>query len=174
LGDFDSVSPQTLEHFRAKGVESVTYDAYKDSSDLELALSVLRQRGFETVIATNVLGGRIDHELAALGNLAAFAERGTRVVLAEENESCVFLSAFEGCAESALELEFSSAPAPSVISLIPWGGEAVVSIQGVEWELDHATLVPASSRGVSNVVASSRVAITVHKGTAIVVLQLGQ
>jgi thiamine pyrophosphokinase len=171
LGDFDSLDPQTLALLCAEGVESVAYDAYKDASDLELALSVARQRGFETLIATNVLGGRIDHELAALGNLAASAEQGAKVVLVEENEACAFLSALEGRGRAVLELEFSSAPAPSFISLIPWGGEAIVSIQGVEWELDHATLAPAFSRGISNVAIAPQVAVTVHEGTAIVVLE---
>jgi thiamine pyrophosphokinase len=171
LGDFDSIDPQTLVLLCADGVESMTYDTHKDSSDLELALSAVGKRGFATIIATNVLGGRSDHELAALGNLAAFAEQGATVVLVEDDESCVFLSASQGCGKGALELDVSSTPAPSFISLIPWGGEAVVSIRGVEWELDHATLAPASSRGISNVAVAKRVAVVVHEGAVIVVLE---
>jgi thiamine pyrophosphokinase len=169
LGDFDSIDPQLLASLRAEGVESVAYDAYKDSSDLELALAMLRQRGFTTLIATNVLGGRIDHELAALGNLAASVEQGAKTVLVEETESCVFLTASADRGEGVLGLEFFSAPAPALISLVPWGGEAIVSIQGVEWELDHAVLAPASSRGVSNVLRATHVDIKVHAGTVIVV-----
>jgi thiamine pyrophosphokinase len=164
-----------LAHLRSKGVEIVAYDSHKDATDLELALDMVWQRGFTAIIATNVLGGRVDHELAALGNLAAMAERGMAVCIVEDSESCVFLSARDEQdkenVRSALSLDFFSAPVPSFVSLIPWGGEATVSIAGVKWELDHATLTPSSSRGVSNVVADHQVNITVHKGTTLVVLE---
>jgi thiamine pyrophosphokinase len=179
LGDFDSIDPQTLADFRSKGVEIVTYDSHKDATDLELALDMVWQRGFTAIIATNVLGGRVDHELAALGNLAAMVERGMAVSIIEKNEFCVFLSTRskqgEGSARgtlSTLKLDFASTPAPSFISLIPWGGEATVSIKGVKWELDRATLTPSSSRGVSNVVANRQVSINVHNGTALVLLEI--
>jgi thiamine pyrophosphokinase len=205
LGDFDSIDLQTLTRLRTRGIETVTYHAHKDATDLELMLNALRQRGFTTIIATNVLGGRIDHELAALGNLALMAEQGMKVIIVEQNESCVFLSArdrqgqegvddadgvrsasdAEGVrgvgdaedadgvrsANAALKLDFASVPAPSFVSLIPWGGQAVVSIKGVEWELDHALLAPSFSRGVSNVVVAEQISLAVHEGTAMVVLE---
>jgi thiamine pyrophosphokinase len=191
LGDFDSISPATLAAFRAAGVECATYDAYKDATDIELALEELRHRGFTAVLATNVLGGRVDHELASLGSLAAAAEQGMAVTVVEERESCVFLSAaserMNGAGASAssinerpkngvapratLRLDFSRTKRPAFISLIPWGGEATVSISGVEWELDHAPLAPTSSRGVSNTPKTTQVQIKAHQGTLIAILE---
>jgi thiamine pyrophosphokinase len=179
LGDFDSIRWETLEAFRATGVELSAHDAYKDATDLELALNELCRRGYTDVVATNALGGRIDHELATLGNLAAAAEQGMAVSLIEEGESCVFLSAAGGRHTLRLSdvsgrgVTGSGSLMPvSFISLIPWGGEATVSVRGVEWELNHAVLVPASSLGVSNVPRASHVDVEVHAGTTIVVLEL--
>jgi thiamine pyrophosphokinase len=196
LGDFDSIDPWTLMYLRSKGVAIVSYDSHKDATDLELALNMVWQRGFMTAVATNVLGGRLDHELAALGNLAMMAERGMAVSIVEESECCVFLSAHgeqgEGnvcdsrgsrsacgvlasrgvlSSRNALRLDFSSTPAPSFISLISWGGAATVSIKGVKWELDQVTLASFSSRGVSNVVVGQQVDITVHEGTIVALLE---
>jgi thiamine pyrophosphokinase len=212
LGDFDSIDPQTLASLGSQGVETVTHEVHKDATDLELALDALWQRGFRTIVATNILGGRVDHELAALGNLAAMAERGATVLAVAEGGSLVFLSACDGrvgegasagvcdqqvaCAGQAeedarggqggagvstgthgrqntragLNLDFSATPAPSFVSLIPWGGEATVSISGVEWELDHAILTPSHSRGVSNVVVASQLGLAVHEGVVIATL----
>jgi thiamine pyrophosphokinase len=169
LGDFDSIQHETLAACRAAGVELAAYDAHKDATDLEIALEELRRRQFSSVVATNVLGGRIDHELASLGCLAAAAERGAAIAIIEERQSGVFLNT-EGVRDS-LQLEFSQvALAPSCISLIPWGGKATVSISGVKWELDHAELAPSSSLGVSNVPVGKRVCVKTHAGTVLAVL----
>jgi thiamine pyrophosphokinase len=170
LGDFDSIGHETLACCRDAKVELVTHKSYKDETDLELALVELRRRGFRTVLATNALGGRVDHELAALGSLAAAADEGMTVAVVEAGEVCVFLSAAGG--HAALRLDVSGKRRPAYISLIPWGGEANASISGVEWELDHATLAPCSSRTISNVPTANQVTVEVHAGTLIVVLEL--
>jgi thiamine pyrophosphokinase len=171
LGDFDSIAADTLAGYRAAGVELSPHDAYKDATDIELALAELWRRGFAALLATNVLGGRIDHELASLGSLVAAAERGADVAVIEEGETCVFLSANGG--RASLRLDFSDSVRPAFISLIPWGGATTVSINGVEWPLDHAVLASTSSRGVSNVLRDDCLAVEVHVGTAVVVFEFG-
>jgi thiamine pyrophosphokinase len=191
LGDFDSIDPQTQAYYEASAIETVAFDPHKDATDIELALEVVRRRGYSTVLATCALGGRVDHELATLGALAALSEQGMRICVVEDAESCAFLSAddvrggaVDGRRGSAgdgasdrgapcgLELVGLAATTPSFISLIPWGGDATVTIRGVEWELDHETLELSSSRGVSNVPIGDRVGIEVHNGTVLVVLQV--
>jgi thiamine pyrophosphokinase len=197
IGDFDSLGGDTLMALEAAGAEVMGFDAYKDVTDFELALRELRSRGFAAVVATKVLGGRIDHGLAALACLAAAAEEGTRVVIAEEDECCVLLSAGDSAVGEGghaatpscharrgrrprrpvslpcprLHLDFAAAPPPRFISLIPWGGDTTVSVSGVEWELEHAHLPLNGSRGVSNVVVGEDVRIEAHQGTALVVLE---
>ncbi|MCL1846728.1 MAG: thiamine diphosphokinase [Coriobacteriia bacterium] len=169
LGDFDSIDPTTLERFQNGGVELQSYDPHKDATDIELALTAALELGYTSLIATRVLGGRIDHTLAALGCLARVAEQGAAVIIRESAETCVFLSA--SSLHTSLRIEAATEPRPAFVSLIPWAGEATVSITGVKWELDHATLTPASSLGVSNVPTGPHVDIEVHAGTVIVVLE---
>jgi thiamine pyrophosphokinase len=169
LGDFDSISQDTLSTYRAAEVEVMAYDAHKDATDTELAFAELRRRGLSTVIVTNALKGRLDHELASLGVCADAASRGIRVVVIEDDESCVFLSADNLRDHETSRLDLVLNDVPTFISLVPWACVATVSISGVEWELDHALLKPSSSLGISNVAVTERIGIEVHEGTVIVV-----
>jgi NADH dehydrogenase len=57
----------------------------------------------------------------------------------------------------------------ATVSLIPWGGIALVSATGVRWPLDHAEVGPESTLGVSNVISSADGAtFSAHQGMALV------
>jgi len=105
LGDFDSINKDTLTSLENKGVSVQKYDAYKNATDVELGIEELYLRGYQRVIATNVLGGRSDH---ALGSLAALAEaafhRGMELVAIDEKEACIFVAG--GTQDKTFELEF--------------------------------------------------------------------
>jgi thiamine pyrophosphokinase len=168
LGDFDSIDQAVLARYLSQKVETETHDAYKDATDTELALIALNARGYTSVIAANVLGGRIDHELATLGCFAAEAATGKTVIIAEDDEICVFMAANN--ATKNLTFDFSTV-VPTYISLVPWGSTAKVSIKGVEWELEHATLTPSSSLGISNESRKPQTHITVHDGIVMAIFQ---
>lgn len=110
LGDMDSIDPSVLAHYKAEGVEVRCFDAYKDATDVELALEELIQRGYTHIIATNVLGGRSDHALGSLAALAKAAQEGAAVMIHDQNELCFFLSAHKE--EQVLELDFSRSSIP--------------------------------------------------------------
>jgi thiamine pyrophosphokinase len=215
LGDFDSIDSELLAGFRDSGVALQAYDRHKDATDIELALLAAQGRGCQAIIAVNVLGGRLDHELASLGALAAAATKGIRVMVLRPTEASLFLAApaiadvpaaagqpREAAANAAapaagqpreaaanadaptagqpreaaarhsrLVLDFSDIAIPSYLSLIPWGGDAVVSIAGVEWELQQKRLTPYDTLGVSNQPRSKQVEISIFEGTAIVIVQ---
>ncbi|MCL2529093.1 MAG: thiamine diphosphokinase [Coriobacteriia bacterium] len=171
LGDFDSITADSLARLEASGVPVAKHDAYKNATDVELGIEELYARGYRRFIATNVLGGRTDH---ALGSLAALAEaahnRGMEVSLRDEREACYFVSGTT--TDRALELEFPPDALPSHVSLISWGGPSVVTLKGTEWELERFTLSPYSARGISNELRSPHLHLEVHKGSATMLLLL--
>ena len=157
-GDFDSVSPAGLAAAEAAGARVVRHPAEKDATDLELALDEAaraRSRGGSLVVG--VAGGRLDHLLAgcSLARLGAAtrtssstrsrARRSSHVVRGERE--------LEGDARRArLAARRSTAPpraSSPKASLIRSRGE---------------TLVPGSSRGVSNVFAATRARVRVERG----------
>jgi len=81
VGDFDSASAETLEHF-AK-VPRIR-DEDQERTDAEKALAwVLRQGAFDTVTLMGATTGRLDHVLGHLSLLRRFYGR-TRVVLEDD------------------------------------------------------------------------------------------
>ncbi|MCL1891093.1 MAG: thiamine diphosphokinase [Coriobacteriia bacterium] len=150
MGDFDSISEQALAAYRASDCEIISVNPHKDETDLELALNFIASHftlSTLPLVVTNVLGGRIDHELAALGALSAAAHLKPLVI--DSAATVVFLN------EQNPELKFSDLDvlpdADTLVSVLALGGEAVVSEVGLTWELDHARLRPLDPRGVSNV-----------------------
>ena len=203
LGDFDSISQETLQLFQSQGVELEVYNSYKDATDIDLALTRLHELGHNTIVATNVLGGRIDHTLASLGCFARAAQQKATVAIVEANETCLFLSAGthndllcdlcdkgtecdkgtvrfchiaqqphdeQKCHTECDKNVPSPCHTPTYISLIPWGGEAIVSISGVEWELNRKKLTPQDTLGVSNIPKANQIHIEVHEGTVLFIL----
>jgi thiamine pyrophosphokinase len=56
-----------------------------------------------------------------------------------------------------------------IISLIPLGGNAVVTTTGLQWELNSDTLQSFASRGVSNIAMGESITISVTDGSLAVV-----
>jgi thiamine pyrophosphokinase len=174
VGDLDSINASILATIQSSKCQFVTVPAHKDFTDFDLALEEFAksQNSAEPsrLIITNLLGGRLDHELGALGSLARF--RGSCLAGSQQNVPIVedTCQATILIGEASLALN-TMASVGSTVSIIPLFSEAVVSASGLEWELDHATLPALSSQGVSNVVNSKTAQITIHQGVALVQAQ---
>lgn len=65
VGDFDSVSPETLDFFsRYGGIQWERHRPEKNESDTELAFTIAREAGVTDLILLGVTGTRLDHVLA--------------------------------------------------------------------------------------------------------------
>jgi thiamine pyrophosphokinase len=160
VGDLDSSDSETVERLVALGVPVHRFPAEKDSTDLELAIREARAQGADEIVVTAATSGRLDHTLAALAALASAADLRPRIV---EPDLSAWLLARAGRRELTLR------GAGATVSLIPWGGIALVSAHGVRWPLDHAEIGPESTLGVSNVVVSRDGAtFSLHQGVALV------
>lgn len=159
VGDFDSLAASALARLREHGTEAVEFPAEKDASDLELAVAEARRRGATSIVVTGASSGRLDHTLAGLGVVAAARDLAPRVV---EPDIEVWVLSPEGRASLRLRGEGAT------ISVLAFSAETVVSVEGVVWELDSATLTPESSLGLSNRIGSAGLArIVVSEGVAL-------
>lgn len=61
IGDFDSVNNEEYQLIQQTVPVVQKYDEEKDFSDLELAIRKAIELGYEHIIVTGALGGRIDH-----------------------------------------------------------------------------------------------------------------
>jgi thiamine pyrophosphokinase len=161
VGDLDSLEPADEKRLRALEVSFEVVPAEKDDSDLDLAIDAARRLGATSVVAVGVLGGRVDHELAALGTLARAADLAPRLIT---SEASAFVLSPQG--RSAFQIE-----GPAVFSLMSLLGTAEVSCAGSRWTLTKARLEPISSLGLSNRVPDGSVAeIAVFEGVVLLYL----
>ena len=155
VGDADTVSDAGRALVdAATDFEVERHDPYKDYTDLALALDSVRE-----LYATCVTGGRPDMALSVLGLLAGYAD--APVWIREDESTARIIHAGE-----FWTIQGAEGKTFSIIALAP---NTEVSEQGLEWELDHATLGLLADTGISNIVRGTAV-ITVHQGTAIAYL----
>lgn len=160
VGDLDSADSETVNELLARGVPVQRFPAEKDATDLELAIGEARRRGARQIVVTAATAGRLDHTLAALAVLAGATDLQPEI--AEPD-----LSGWVLGRSGRSDLKLTGAGA--TVSVIPWGGIALVSARGVRWPLDHAELGPETALGVSNVISASGAAVfTAHQGTVLV------
>ena len=155
-GDFDSIDRRKAET-RFPQSEYV-HSLCQETSDLEKCITLAISREIVEVRVVGSLGGRLDHALGVLSVLELYHTR-VSISLSDGMMQCIVLSGGEPkYASHVLE-----ASAGDTISLVPRGDGAIVSLQGVEWQLEKERLV-AGSRGISNKALGGAVSVQVYDG----------
>lgn len=160
IGDFDSVSERGLAALERSGARLERHRPDKDATDLELGLDFAVALGPRRLLVIGSADGRADH---ALGQL---------LLLARDAYRDVEIDAWFGRAvihviwrERLLRGEVGE-----LVSLFALGGAAVgVVSEGLVYPLCGEVLVPGSSRGVSNVFATSQARVTLERGVLLAV-----
>lgn len=154
IGDFDSASPEAIA--AARNTERHPVD--KDATDLELALRAALPRKPRRILVLGGIEGRLDHLLgellvlgaeelagvevdAVLGDARVHVIRGERVLTGEEGE--------------LISLFALNAPAMGIVT------------EGLAYPLRGETLVPGSSRGLSNVFTAPEARISLDSGVVL-------
>ena len=116
------------------------------------------EEGFRVIRIAGALGGRFDQ---ALGNLFLLskAEFSALDLRLEDGGEEVFLIRGEG--------QILGRPGDTV-SLLPLGGDAYgVTTQDLRYPLNHETLFPDQSRGISNEMLCNQARVTLEAGVLI-------
>lgn len=160
VGDLDSVDPVDLEAFEGAGGEVRRHPKDKDATDLELAITDAIVAGAGRIVVVGGDRGRLDHLLA------------NAVLLASPRHAAVEMDAIFGATRLHVVRglrELVGVPG-ELISLFALGGPAHgVSAHGLRWPLDHATLEPGSSLGVSNRFLADRAVVEVADGVVLAI-----
>ncbi len=153
LGDFDSLGEPVPEN-----VKVLQFPAEKDETDLQIAIRHAVDAGFKKIYGIGTQGGRTDHFLANIGLLQRARLWGCEMIL----EDC----------DSRIRLLHGSLTLPRrknfYLSVIPFPGDAVVSLSGVKYPLSAATLTVGDTLGISNEIISETATVCVHTGAALI------
>lgn len=160
IGDFDSADPAHIERAAAAGARVDRHPADKDMTDLELALHTAAGLGAHSVTVLGAGGGRLDHLLANLLLVThdEFADLAIDAVAGD-----AFVTVVRGT-------RTLHGPPGGIVTLLPIGGPARgVTTTGLQWALTDDELVPASTRGVSNVIVTAPATVAIATGVVLAV-----
>ena len=161
VGDFDSATSTDLERY--PNVPRQTYPVRKDLLDLELALDEATARGATDLVIVGALGGRLDQTLAALFIAARYRE-DYRVMLHSG-----YSAAYPLRTGNVLELNVQAGLTFSVLSLSP---VSRLSLVGSSYPLTQTELPFGVGLGVSNETTVAPLTVTLHEGSALLLLSL--
>lgn len=158
VGDCDSADSRAVEAFRLRSdVRLEQYPPQKDWTDTELAVRraiALSPDGIDLVGAT---GSRLDHVLGNLQLLALGLEAGIPVCLLDAHNRVRLVDRPVTIARSEQYGDF--------VSLLPHGGAVCgVTLRGMKYPLDQATLTPDISLGISNEIVDEEAVISFTQG----------
>jgi thiamine pyrophosphokinase len=154
LGDFDSVSPETLAEMRD---DSVVHAGDQEASDLDKAVQFALQKSASKVTILGCRGSRWDHSFTAVSLLLKYEGRAS-LLLKDDSTECRLVRG---------ETRITGSPGDTV-SLIVFDRVEGVTFEGVRWPLMDETLLPGS-RGVSNELVGSDARLIIRDGWALLV-----
>jgi thiamine pyrophosphokinase len=160
VGDLDSAPPDAVGTAQRSGAAVVAHPAEKDASDLELALGEAASRGPQRLLVVASDGGRLDHLVSSMQVLGAPALEGVEI-------DALVGDALVHVVRGERTLEGSAGELLTLLSL--HGRAEGVTTHGLAYALDHETLEPASSRGLSNVFAGPVARVTVEHGVLLAI-----
>lgn len=155
IGDLDSANPDQVDQFKSQGVEVQQYPIEKDETDLEIALQAALSLEPERIWVIAALGNRLDQSLANIFLLTSpnFENRDIRLVDGTQEVLLVRKSTI-----------VTGNPGDR-LSLLPLNGPVTgIRTTDLYYPLDHETLYPDQSRGISNKMTAEKATITIDQG----------
>lgn len=164
LGDFDSVTSNEI--WEDTICEKYTYPTEKDDTDMMLAIKLGLTKGFQNFAIYGGLGGRLDHTLANIQALSYLASKGAQAILFHEDYKLTVIQ------NSSFILSKDITGYVTVLSLSDKSEN--VSIKGLKYELEGATLSNTFPLGVSNEATGKKGIISVENGTLLILWHLNR
>ncbi|MGI6722716.1 MAG: thiamine diphosphokinase [Anaerovoracaceae bacterium] len=157
IGDFDSLPGPVPADIKVK-----QYPSHKDLTDTAICIQHAAEMGFRNILIVGGIGGRADHTIANIQNIVAAAEKNISVILLDE----------QNIAMAIIDDEIYLPARPGYkLSLFSHSEECRgVTVTGVEYPLEEATLTSDYPLGVSNEFLDDEVYIRVKKGQLLIML----
>ena len=155
VGDLDSLPEGAPE-----GIEALRLPVKKDVTDTDAAAVAALERGCTDVLILGGTGGRLDHTLANLSLLARLSQKGCRARLSDGKTTAQALT------NGSLTLPARESGTVSVFSFTE--KSEGVTVRGLQYALEDASLVSSFALGVSNAFAGKDAFIGVKNGTLLV------
>jgi thiamine pyrophosphokinase len=161
VGDMDSLGEELAREVERRGASLERHPVRKDKMDGQLAVLAARERGATVADLLCAVGGRVG-ALFAVPHILLAAERiGLRsTVVADRGRMFVVEAGYrmvEGVQEDS-------------ISIFPLSGPAAgVTLEGMEYPLENASLEPGDTLGFHNELIGTEARVSVGEGAILVI-----
>ncbi|MAT38550.1 MAG: thiamine diphosphokinase [Ectothiorhodospiraceae bacterium] len=160
IGDFDSISPQTLSEFEKAYVEFI-HAPQQDRTDFEKALLLLEERGARKVIILGVTGGQLDHTLGNLSIIQRYVKK-LDMTLYDPDFRIDIITGTK---------TFTSRKGQR-ISIVPLRLSSGIWYEGLEYPLPTTILKNGLNEGTCNTAVEDEFTVHLAKGTLLIMRQL--
>lgn len=157
IGDFDSLTGTVDE-----SIKTIKAPVIKDDTDTMLAVKYALAKGFSRFLLLGATGGRLDHQTANIAVCAYIAERSGLCEIRDGTNSIFAIK------NSKITLDKKK---DWSLSVFAYTEKAVgVTLTGLKYPLDNATLTNTFPLGVSNEFAAGTATVEVKKGIVLIIL----
>ena len=162
LGDFDSADQHVVNAFREQtDIRMEQFPAQKDWTDTELALRRALELSPDGIDLVGAMGTRLDHVLGNLQLLALGLKAGIPIHLLDAHNRIRLI-------DRPLILK-KEEQYGDFVSLIPHGGAVFgLTLKGMKYPLEGATLTSDVSLGISNEIIEEKAEISFTEGALFV------
>ena len=150
IGDFDSLG------FVPKGNNVIKLNVRKDETDVGFAVKTALEKGYKSFVIYGCLGGKLSHTLANLQIAAGSSGQGAKITLLGDVQRVTVITNDE------VSFDEKRRGRVSVLSLIE--KSEGVTIEGLSYTLENATLKNSFPLGVSNEFIGRKSRISVKNG----------
>lgn len=151
IGDFDSISPETLKQFPKDRLFRISE---QESTDFD---KCLRHIDSPLILGIGFLGGRADHQLAAFNALVC-----------HPTKPCILINKHDVIFHLPPRIEMMLAPG-SRLSLFPMAPISGHSI-GLKWPITGLKFAPNGKIGTSNIVSENQVRLDMESPGMLAIL----
>ena len=161
VGDMDSLGEGLARNVERRGASLERYPVRKDKMDGHLAVLAARERGATAADLLCAVGGRLGAVFAVTHILLAAERSGLRSTVVADLGRIFVIEAGSRTVQGE--------PQDSV-SVFPLAGHAVgVTLEGMEYPLEYATLEPGDTLGFHNELIGTEARVSVVGGALLVV-----
>ncbi|RCX23542.1 thiamine pyrophosphokinase [Fontibacillus phaseoli] len=161
VGDFDSVSPQELDHIKNNSKEIIACDAVnKDLTDTELAFDLAIERHAADIVMIGVLGSRLDHTLSNIQMMLRGMQHQINSAIWDTNNYVTLTG-------TSCEVEDRGY---TYVSLLPLTPEVTgIHLEGFMYPLENATLKMGQSLAISNRLTDRKGTVRIESGLLLII-----
>lgn len=155
IGDFDSTDRPDFKNI-------IALNPIKDFTDTVAAIRLAMEKGYRDIVIYGGLGGRESHTISNIKTLLHYKKKGVNISLKARGKEIFVIDS---------DFSYKFKDQDFYVSIFALEGEAILSIDGLAYELDSYKMSLDDSLGVSNQTKGSDFKISLETGYLLIIFE---